>query len=197
MLEIPGITDQERLDAFEWVTKAYPRFLPGHLNRAITLLSLDRLDEAETAYRHVLKRYPKELGALAGLALVLAKRGRHGDAEALAQEAIDAGYKWSPCFGVIADARAALGDTSGAARAHLAAYELSPHAWNHLEEHCRLTGRPYAPPTGHVPDFISLAQLETLVEFINVSDQGCDHTFRLAKLWHSITALTLSSSTSS
>lgn len=182
MLDVPGIEDEERLNVLSWVTSKYPGYLPAQLNRALTLLSLGRTDEAEKLSRSLVKTYPKEIGPVAGLAMVLAERGNLQEAEALASRALAEGYRWSPCLGIIGQAREARGDLDGATEAYLAAYELTPHAWNHLQRYCELKRRPYHPPTGEVPDFITQDQLQDLIETIDGSGE-CDNTLRVSKSW--------------
>ena len=183
MLEIPGIEPAQRLAVLQWVASKYPRYLLAQLNLALALLSSGRQAEAEKLSRLLAKSYPDEKGPIAGLALVLAEAGKLGEAETLALEAINSGYRWSPCLGVVAQACEARGDLEGAANAHLGAYELTPHSWNHLERYCAIKNRPFhAPVDDDPPEVINHDQLADLISSVSTT-AGCDNTLSGAKAW--------------
>jgi tetratricopeptide (TPR) repeat protein len=183
MLDVPGVEPEERLPVLREVVGRFPDFVPARLNLAASLLDSGDAAEAEKTYREVLEEYPGEMGAVAGLATVLAERGDLGQAELLAEQALASGYVWSPCYAVIAQARLARGDRSGAAEAQLVGYECSPHSWNHLRDYCELTGRRFEPPTGTVTFSLNHDQLRELIGFIDAADEGCDNTLRYSKQW--------------
>lgn len=192
MLDMPGVRPAKRERVLSRVARDFPGYVPAQLNLAAARLELGRAEEAEELYREVQAKHPSEAGARAGLATVLAETGRLDEAERLAEEALAAGYAWPPCYEVLAQARRARGDLKGAAEAYLTAYEMSPHAWNYLEQYCSLTGSPFHPPTGEVPTCITREQLRSLLDFIDHAagapeehggTPGCDHTLRFSRRW--------------
>lgn len=181
MLEI--LEDAQKLAVLQRVASKYPRFLPAQLKLALVLMSHGRRAEAEKLSRSLAKSYPDEKGPIATLALVLADAGKLDEAEALALQAFNSGYRWIPCLGVVAQACEARGDLEGAANAHLGAYELTPHSWNHLERFCAIKNRPFHPPVeDHPPAVISQDQLADLISSVS-STAGCDNTLSGAKAW--------------
>jgi tetratricopeptide (TPR) repeat protein len=192
MLGIPGQDPHQCIIKLRRIVRNYPGFVPARLNLAALLLSTGNITEAKTTYTKLAKRYPQEQGAIAGLATVLAAEGNYTEAERLAEQALKNGYRWSHCYGVIAEARKEIGDADGAAEAYLAGYQLSPHSWNYLQEYCRLKGKEYTPPTEKLELCISAKQLDSLITYIDQAAHtpiafgqipDCDHTFRITDEW--------------
>ncbi|MDJ0940351.1 MAG: DUF2695 domain-containing protein [Woeseiaceae bacterium] len=192
MLEVVMMEGGDALGIVSRIAKKYPGFVEGRLNLATLQLREGSRAYARTTYEKVLDDFPDELGAIAGLATIFAEEQKYDDAEAYARKALDGGYQWSVCYGVIAEAREQAGDPESAAQYYLDGYRLSPHSWNYLEHYCRLKGRAYTPPLEDVEPFITMQQLDELINFIdrtaNTPDAsgsapGCDHTLRFAERW--------------
>ncbi len=156
------------------------------------LLDSGKVSESLSIYEKVLKDFPDELGAIAGIATVFSAKQDHIKAEEYASKALELEYEWSPCYEVIAKARASEGDVAGESKAYLSGYKLSPHSWNYLEKFCEITNREFTAPTESVSACISNKQLKSLIDTIeemaNTPDDqgnilGCDHTFRFAESW--------------
>jgi len=191
-LNIPGVTLEHNEQVLRRLVRSYPDCIPVRLNLASTLLELGQVAEAERNYQIVADSHPAEMGAIAGLATVLAQKQDFVKAEVLAKRALAGDYRWSPCYEVIAQASLARGDREGAANAHLAAYEMSPHGWNSLKAYCELTGRRFESPLDNAAELITLVQLRQLIDFIEHAARspeeygrvpGCDHTLRFSKRW--------------
>jgi len=191
-LELVMMEGGDPLPTLEYVARVFPGYVPARLNVAMCRLQSGDIRGAREAYTRVRRDFPDELGALAGLAQVFAAEGDHGQARAYAERAIRAGYEWTPCYGVIAQAMEIEGDTEGAAESYLSGYRKSPHSWDYLEHYCRLKGRPFVPPTEEGEPCITLDQLRSLVAYFsdaaNAPDAagirpGCDNTLRFAEIW--------------
>lgn len=65
-----------------------PDFAPAHANLGQALAAAGRLDRAGAAYRRALELDPGQLAALAGLAVIAARRGAFGEAETLADRVL-------------------------------------------------------------------------------------------------------------
>lgn len=176
----------------DFVVKKYPRYVPSRLNLAMFTLDSGNVAGAKTIYKKVLKDFPDEFGAVAGLATVFAAESDFDQAKEYAERAISCGYDWPPCHEVIAEALEVRGDLEGAAASYLTGYRQSPHSWNYLEHYCRLHGRPFVPPGEEAEPCITLGQLDSLATYVDMAAntpdstggaQGCDHTFRFAEHW--------------
>ena len=132
MLEIQAMEGSDPVSVLKRISKKYPGYVPGRLNLASYLLNLNQLAAARSTLEKVSRDYPNEIGAIAGMATVLAAEGEHDQAEQLAIQAIECGYEWPACHGVIAKARENNGDHPAAADAYLNGYRLSPHCWDFL-----------------------------------------------------------------
>lgn len=192
LVHIPGQDPLELISALEGISAEYPGFVPARLNLAAIQLQESRPDEAREVYQSVLTDFPDEQGAVAGLATVHAALEDFGPAEELARSALENGYEWPPCYTVIAQSEETRGDIAAASAAFLKAYELSPHAWDNLEQYCRLQQRSFTSPMDEVAMPVAEEQLRTLFEFIDETAHtpdadgnmpGCDHTFRFTTQW--------------
>ena len=192
LIGLPGQDDTTSLTTLRDIAKSYPGFVYARLNLAALQLQADEAKEAEATYRSVLSDYPGETAAIGGLATVFAANSDFERAEQYAKQAIDGGYDWAPLYGVIAEARESAGDVQAASAAYLQEYRRSPHAWQALENYCRLNNRKYIPPMDPVPQPVADNTLKTLFLFIDnaahTPDQhgeipGCDHTFRFTERW--------------
>ena len=192
LIGLPGQEDATSFNTLKDIVASYPGFVSARLNLAALQLQADDIRGAEATYRSVLSDYPRESSAIGGLATVFAANKDLERAEQYARQAIDEGYDWAPLYGVIAEARESAGDVQSASAAYLQEYQRSPHAWNALENYCRLNNRPYLSPMEAVPQPIDASTLKTLFTFIDhaahTPDQdgaipGCDHTFRFTEQW--------------
>jgi len=197
-MEAPGQDPEDCIETLRQIMRKYPGYIPARLNLAAMQLEAGEVLSAQKTYQAVLKDYPGESGAIAGLATVAAANKDFEKADSLAQEALDKGYLWPPLYEVIGEAREAAGDTKAAAAAYLQSYRLSPHSWNDLERYCRLTHRRYISPMDEVPQPMTHDQLKALFKYIdealNAPDKegnktGCDHTFRFTEKWAEKNAL--------
>ncbi len=191
-LEDPCMREADCIAILQRISTEHPGFITAKLNLALSLLRSGDTTAAKDQYNQVLTDYPDELGAVAGIATVLAEEKDYVQAEELAKRALDGGYLWSPLYGVIAQSMEQREDTDGAAETYLAGYRSSPHNWNYLQQYCQLKGRPFTPPIDVVKQNITMEQLESLVSFVeemaNTPDSkggipGCDHTIRFAAQW--------------
>ncbi len=192
LVEITLMEGGEATDTFRKISKKYPGFIPARLNLASMLLDSGKTSESLSIYEKVLKDFPEELGAIAGVATVLSAKKEHEKAVEFAYRALNSGYKWSPCYEVIAKAKASEGDKNGEADAYLSGYRLSPHSWSYLEKFCNITKRNFASPTESASPCITTIQLKSLIDAIeemaNSPDSegnilGCNHTFRFTESW--------------
>jgi tetratricopeptide (TPR) repeat protein len=192
MVEIRMMEGEDPVPIFQRISKKYPGFLPARLNLASTLLDAGNIENAKSTYQKILKEYPEEFGAVAGLATIFDTERNHDEAERLANKAIQGGYNWPPCYEVIAKAQEARGETGNAANTYLSGYKISPHSWVYLEKYCKLTDQEFKAPTESFDPNISLGQLESLIcsieKYANSPDengaiQGCDHSFRFTEKW--------------
>jgi tetratricopeptide (TPR) repeat protein len=77
---------------FEIVNEAGVNYKPGipdEIGEATWLVKIGRLDEAKTAFQHIIAREPRAKEAYANLGAIYAKMGDEETAEALFREAID------------------------------------------------------------------------------------------------------------
>jgi hypothetical protein len=81
------------------------------------MFALNRLEEAELAYRRVLAASDRQLAALVGLSRVLLARGQHAEAEALAERAVAQAPDQAASQLALGDALRARGE-SEASEAH-------------------------------------------------------------------------------
>lgn len=184
----------DSIAAVEDICRKQPGFVAGRLNLGAMRLNNDDTAGARATYEGVRRDFPGEVGAIGGLATVCAVEDRPEEAVRLARQALEQGYRWSPCYSLLADAKEQAGDLAGAAQDFLTAYELAPHDWENLEDYCRLTGRPFSSPASDEPpaEGLDARQLDDLLEFIETQSAlpgadgepaGCDHTFRFARQW--------------
>lgn len=180
------------IDIFEKIAKKYPNFIPAGLNYASFLLDAGEVVKSKSIYKKIIKNYPDEWGAMAGLATVLSNNKEHNEAEKLAIKAIDNNYNWSPCYEVIALAKENRGDDSGAAETYLEGYRVSPHSWQYLEKYCQFNNRTFIAPSEEVPQKITFEQLKSLISSVDImahtpDEVGnipeCNHTLRFAEKW--------------
>jgi tetratricopeptide (TPR) repeat protein len=80
---------QAALPHFDVLLAAEPDFGPGHAARGATLDALGDHPGAEAAYREALKYQPDNLLAVAGLASLASRAGRHAEARALAAQVLE------------------------------------------------------------------------------------------------------------
>jgi tetratricopeptide (TPR) repeat protein len=203
LMHIPGQDASLCIKSLRQITAAYPGYVPARLNLAAMQLNGGDAESAEKTYQAVLSDFPKENGAVAGLATVFAAKNDYSRAERLARQAIENGYQWAPCYTVIAKCREAAGDIRGASDAYLQSYRMSPHSWHDLQHYCRLNKRAYISPMNEVPQPTTDEQLKDLFAYIdkaaNTPDTdgkiaGCDHTLRLSTRWaenHGVDAINL------
>ncbi len=67
----------EALTSFDEALAIDARFAPGHANRAVALMGLGRLLDAEASARRALDLHPGHLAALSALAAISSRRGDH------------------------------------------------------------------------------------------------------------------------
>jgi tetratricopeptide (TPR) repeat protein len=110
---------EQALPHFDALIAAEPNFGPGHAARAATLDALGHFEAAEAGYRHALELEAGNLLAVAGLASLASRRGRHGEARALAERVLEAEPGYPEAVIVVAKADLAQGRTAeGEARLH-------------------------------------------------------------------------------
>jgi len=80
----------EALPHFDALVAAEPGFAPGHAALGATLDALGQLDAAEAAYGRALELQADNLLAVAGLASLASRRGRHAEARRLAERVLAA-----------------------------------------------------------------------------------------------------------
>lgn len=85
------------------------------------MFALNRLEEAELAYRKVLAASDRQLSALVGLARVLLARGQHVEAEALAQRAVAQAPEQAASQLTLGDVLRARGESEASAAHYLLA----------------------------------------------------------------------------
>jgi tetratricopeptide (TPR) repeat protein len=105
------------LPHFDALVAAEPGFAHAHAARGATLEGLDRIEDAEAAFRRAYELEPENLLAIAGLASTASRRGDHAQARGFADQVLAAqpGYPDA----VLVLARADLADrdfTAGEAR---------------------------------------------------------------------------------
>ncbi|HEY8003333.1 MAG TPA: sulfotransferase [Phenylobacterium sp.] len=76
------------LPHFDAVIAAQPTFAPAHAARGAALEAHGQITAAEAAYRRALELEPQHLAALAGLASLASRRGRHDEARELAERVL-------------------------------------------------------------------------------------------------------------
>ena len=103
------------------VKKDHPQ---SRLRRADALRRLNRLDEAEKAYRSVLKSFPDQPQAQFGLGNVLFQSGRFQEAIDVLRPAVEAFTRYGAAQYTLSLAFRQVGDVA-AANTHLAAYQRS------------------------------------------------------------------------
>ena len=192
LLEVEVMEGEDPLPFLKYLAKKFPGYVPARLNLAMFTLDRGDLAGARSVYKKVEKDFPDELGAIAGLATVLAAESKYDEAQSYAERALSAGYDWPPCYGVIAEALESRGELESAASYYLEGYRSSPHSWNYLEQYCRIKGRPFSPPGDEAEPCISLEQLDSLASYVDSAAHtpdssgkapGCDHTFKYAEKW--------------
>lgn len=76
------------LPHFDAIVAAQPSFAPAHAARGAILEQIDRLKEAEDAYRRAYDLQPDNLLALSGLASTASRAGRNAEARELAEKVL-------------------------------------------------------------------------------------------------------------
>jgi tetratricopeptide (TPR) repeat protein len=104
----------EALPHFDALVAAEPQFAPGHAARGATLDALGDLGAAEAAYRQALDLQPDNLLAVAGLASLASRQGRHPEARALADRVLAAEPGYPEAVIVLAKADMAEGQAAAA-----------------------------------------------------------------------------------
>jgi len=102
------------LPHFDALIAAEPDFAPSHAARGAALDALGRSDEAETAFRRAMELQPQNLLAVAGLASVASRAGRHAEARGFAQQVLAAEPGYPDALIVLARADVADGDAAAA-----------------------------------------------------------------------------------
>jgi tetratricopeptide (TPR) repeat protein len=119
----------QALPHFEALSAAQPDFAPGHAARGATLDALGDLPAAEAAYRRAIELEPENLLAIAGLASLASRVGRHPEARALAERVLAAEPGYPEAVIVLAKADLAEGQTAQA-EARLRGMIADPRASN-------------------------------------------------------------------
>ena len=104
----------EALPHFDALVAAEPDFAPGHAARGATLDALGDLGAAEAAYRQSLALDADNLLAVAGLASLASRQGRHAEARALAERVLAAEPGYPEAVIVLAKADMAEGQAAAA-----------------------------------------------------------------------------------
>lgn len=108
----------QALPHFDALIAAEPDFAPGHAARGATLDALGDFAGAEAAYRRALELEPENLLAIAGVASLASRGGRHAEARALAERVLQAEPGYPEAIIVLAKADMAQGQP-GEAQARL------------------------------------------------------------------------------
>lgn len=97
------------LPHFDALIAAEPDFAPAHAARGAALDALGDFGAAEAAYRRALELQPENLLAIAGLASLASRAGRHAEARALAERVMQAEPGYPEAVIVLAKADLAEG----------------------------------------------------------------------------------------
>ncbi len=174
---------EKKLEILKTLIAKYPNFVQARLNLALTYLSMDNIKDSRRIYKEVLADFPVDKGAIAGMSMVYAAEQNYDKAEELAQQALDNGYEWAPCYEVIAEAKESKGDMTGAAEAYLKGYQLSPHSWRCLEKYCLLTKHPFhSPLDDEMAMPVSEEEFQDLIAHLQKLEI-CDHTLKSSTEW--------------
>jgi tetratricopeptide (TPR) repeat protein len=117
------------LPHFDALIAAEPEFSPAHAARGATLDALGDLPAAEAAYGRALEFDPQNLLAVAGLASIASRSGRHPEARALAERVLQAQPGYPEAILLLAKADLAQGlfaEADGRLRAMIADPRTSP-----------------------------------------------------------------------
>jgi tetratricopeptide (TPR) repeat protein len=97
------------LPHFDAVIAAQPAFAPAHAARGAALEAMGQITGAEAAYARALELQPQNLAALSGLASLASRRGRHGEARALAERVLQGQPDYPDAVMVVGQADLAQG----------------------------------------------------------------------------------------
>lgn len=121
-----------------------PAMIEAMINRGLSLADLDRLDEATTVARRVVKARPDEARCWYNLGVVLQRRGANEEAELVYREAVRRDPRNAAVLNNLGCVLRRLGRPADAERLHRAALDLAPdfvEALYNLGNAIRLQGR--------------------------------------------------------
>ncbi|MFL5331528.1 MAG: sulfotransferase [Gemmataceae bacterium] len=121
--------DRQALEFIDRALELNPCAPAYHCNRAETLRSLKRLDEAETSCRAALNLKPQYPEALHNLGVVLFGKKQHADAEAALRESLRLRPDIPNVLVALADVQREQGHTGEALDTYRRALELAPKHW--------------------------------------------------------------------
>lgn len=107
---------EEALPMLQRAIELSPDYLPARIRLGDTLVKLNRLPEAETAYQEVLARNPDEAYATVGLARCEMAAGRAESARRRLQDLVNRQPQFAPGWVLLISLDEQLGDTAAAAQ---------------------------------------------------------------------------------
>jgi SpoVK/Ycf46/Vps4 family AAA+-type ATPase len=133
------------IESLREALKHSPENTPLRLLLADTLLSLNRLEEAEEEYSSLLKR-SDDIKSKIGLAKVFFKKGNYSACNVILEEVIDNGTRDIDVFTLYAKGLLKENDTAKAIEAYKKALALDPNYFDEdLDKQLRLRGREEVP----------------------------------------------------